>query len=233
MWQIPRARFSVAGIVVTVLTLAGCSGSTTGATNVGVLSATLTAQASCSGGTPYECSWYWEWGTGSKTWTSQTFGPVATTWSGQLTYNVTGLDEGYTYHYDLCGMGDSVSTFVCVGPSYFTTATVPNGRCIVSANPPTDSNGTLTPSAVVACGLKEPEIRVQIVDQKLITGGWTDDSIHGPYTFPAGFPPATTTTYTANSAYAHCSGAWHRTIANVWNLSTGAFYSSSSSGTDC
>ena len=47
-------------------------------------------------------------------------------WSGTMSYSVTGLTPGTTYSYQLCGEGDSISSFECIGsvngnPSEFTT----------------------------------------------------------------------------------------------------------------
>ncbi len=127
IWR--RGRLAVPAIAVAcAVVLSGCQAVTVPATNVGTTTATLNAQASCSGGKPVPCSWYWRWGTnGSFQSSSPLQGPVMATWSGTLSYPVTGLTPGTTYQYELCGEGDSVTSYVCVGASSggfqtFTTA---------------------------------------------------------------------------------------------------------------
>ena len=127
IWK--RGRFAVPAVALAcALVLTGCQAVTVPATNVGTTTANLNAQASCSGGKPVPCSWYWRWGTnGSFQFTSPLQGPVMTTWSGTLSYPITGLTPGTTYQYELCGEGDNVSSYGCVGASNggfetFTTA---------------------------------------------------------------------------------------------------------------
>jgi len=128
IWRRGR-RLAVPAIAVAcAIVLSGCQAVTVPATNVGTTTATLNAQASCSGGKPVPCSWYWRWGTnGSFQLSSPLEGPVMTTWSGTLSYPVTGLTPSTTYQYELCGEGDNVTSYVCVGASNggfqsFTTA---------------------------------------------------------------------------------------------------------------
>ena len=123
-----NARLVIPAVaLICAVVLSGCEGSTIPATNVGTTTATLNAQASCSGGVPTPCSWYWRWGTnGNYQYSSAIGGPVTTTWSGTLSYTVTGLTPGTTYGYELCGEGDNISSFVCLvsangTPSQFTT----------------------------------------------------------------------------------------------------------------
>ncbi len=109
-----------------VLVLSGCEGNTTPATGVGTTTAILNGQGSCSGGVPTPCSWYWRWGTnGNFQYSSAISGPAKATWSGTLSYQVTGLTPGTTYSYELCGEGDAQSSFICAGSgngiSQFTT----------------------------------------------------------------------------------------------------------------
>jgi hypothetical protein len=123
-----HARLVVPAIgIMCAVVLSGCQGSTNPATNVGMATATLNAQASCSGGVPTPCSWYWRWGTnGHYQYSSAVSGPTTAKWSGKLSYTATGLTPDTTYGYQLCGEGDAVTAFVCVGsangsPSQFTT----------------------------------------------------------------------------------------------------------------
>ncbi|HVT42713.1 MAG TPA: hypothetical protein VHD39_06985 [Acidimicrobiales bacterium] len=130
-----RARVAVPALaVVGVLILSSCQAVTAPATDVGTTTATLNATASCSGGTPVPCSWYWRWGTNDNfQFQSPLQGPAQTTWSGTLSYAVTGLTPGTTYQYQLCGKGDSVQSYECVGPyningfQTFTTASTGSG----------------------------------------------------------------------------------------------------------
>jgi len=150
-----HARLVVPAVaLICAVVLAGCQGTTTPATNVGTTTATLNAQASCSGGVPTPCSWYWRWGTnGNYQYSSAIQGPVTTTWSGTLNYIATGLTPGTTYSYQVCGEGDNVSSFVCLGsangtPSQFTTessgsSTIPSTTTTTS----TSTTTTTTPSS--------------------------------------------------------------------------------------
>jgi hypothetical protein len=135
--------------------LAGCSGNTTAATNVASTTATLNSQGQCDGGTPTPCSWYWRYGTGGNYQsTTPVQGPTTANTNGKvpLSANVTGLTPGATYQYQICGKGDNVSSFVCVGsdgtPNTSTSFTTqdpvtPNGRTI-SAQRFSDSIGVGT-----------------------------------------------------------------------------------------
>ena len=123
-----HARLVVPAVaIICAVVLSGCQGSTIPATNVGTATATLNAQASCSGGVPTPCSWYWRWGTnGQYQYSSAISGPLKATWSGTLSYTATGLTPGTTYGYQVCGKGDAVTVFACLGsangsPSQFTT----------------------------------------------------------------------------------------------------------------
>ena len=158
-----RLRRSAAGLLLALIVglLAACSGNTTAATNVGTTTATFSANVSCSGGSPYACSYYWQWGTGgSYQYSSTVNGPYKTTWSGTVTYSATGLQPGSTYQYQLCGMGDTVSAYVCVGPdgtpntaTYFTTT------ASAASTPPsfvTGAASSITTSGAVVSGTVYP-----------------------------------------------------------------------------
>ena len=108
--------------IICAVILSGCQGSTIPATNVGTTTATFNAQASCSGGVPTPCSWYWRWGTnGNYQYSSAIAGPFKSTYSGTLSYTATGLTPNTTYSYELCGEGDNISVFVCLTSANGTT----------------------------------------------------------------------------------------------------------------
>jgi hypothetical protein len=107
-----------AGVVIAV---AACSGNTTPATNVTTSSATLNAVGGCSGGSPTPCSYYWQYGTnGQYQLSTPVQGPCGpncnTNGNVALNVSVTGLSPNTTYQYQICGKGDNVSSYVCVGP---------------------------------------------------------------------------------------------------------------------
>jgi hypothetical protein len=152
-----RARVALPALtLVGVLVLSACQAVTAPPTNVGTTTATLNAQASCSGGVPVPCSWYWRWGTNNNfQFRSPMQGPAQTTWSGTLSYGVTGLSPGTTYQYQLCGEGDSTSSYECVGPNningfqVFTTASTGSSGTTSGGSSGSGSSGS---SALTAPG---------------------------------------------------------------------------------
>ena len=113
-----RRNYLLASALVTALVLAGCSGRTTGATNItvqgdGSVSAALNAIGSCS----QSCTAYVRWRVvGSSTWTNaQPFNVGAVT-NAPWWQTATGLVAGTQYEYQACGKEASYSQFVCVGP---------------------------------------------------------------------------------------------------------------------
>jgi hypothetical protein len=100
------------------IALAGCSGRTTGATNVtqqsnGSYSARLNAVGSCS----QSCAAYIRWRqVGTSAWTNGTqlnSGPID---NAPFAFTATGLAQRTQYEYQACGKEASFSAFVCVGP---------------------------------------------------------------------------------------------------------------------
>jgi hypothetical protein len=83
----------------------------------------LKGNVSCSGGAPTPCSWYFRWSIYSAfpatpaTQQTRASAPAAEhVTSVPVNADVTGLLPGTTYYFQLCGRGDSVATYVCVGP---------------------------------------------------------------------------------------------------------------------
>ncbi len=92
--------------------------------------ATLTASLACgdNGNREGNCYWYWEWGTANQyQYHSQTWGPVGTTCGDgckvAVTYSLYALAPHTTYHFQVCGKGDGVTQFICVGPTGGTPGT--------------------------------------------------------------------------------------------------------------
>ncbi len=106
-------------VVGAVALLVGCSGRTTGATNVTATSATLNFVASCGSGE--QCSWYVQYRVvKASSWTpvpSTPRGPVSGPVSNvALSEQATGLTSGAHYEYQVCGNSKPGNAFVCVGP---------------------------------------------------------------------------------------------------------------------
>lgn len=144
-----RRPVRIVALLLVAVFVAACSGYTTAASNVTASSATLNAEGSCAGGSPNPCYWYWQYGTnGQYQFTTPLQGPCGpdcnTNGDVALSASVTDLTPNTTYQYELCGKGDSDSTFYCVGPNggegtYETFTTSPE-RITYGY----DSNGRLT-----------------------------------------------------------------------------------------
>jgi hypothetical protein len=117
--------------VVAAVLVAGCTGYTTEATNIGEqtdgsYSAQLNFVVSCGSGE--QCSWYVHYRpVGTSTWTNvpaTPHGPVAGPVSDvSLSENVTGLTAGAQYEYQVCGSFQPGQQFICVGPDDQTNTT--------------------------------------------------------------------------------------------------------------
>jgi hypothetical protein len=130
MRSLPRLRLSLL-LVLAVVLLSGCAGNTTTATSITTTSATLGAQGSCD----TQCWFYfnvYEFGTGR--WVSTAVkGPIGRVQpAAAFTDTVTGLSPGRDYAYQVCGYGDGLTRWVCVGSdgsektrSYFSTPSHP------------------------------------------------------------------------------------------------------------
>jgi outer membrane protein assembly factor BamB len=136
-----------------VLVLAGCSGHTTGASNVTTTSAQLNFVGSCGSGE--HCSYYVQYRkSGASTWTqTPTRGPVpGPVTNASLSETATGLSDGTGYEYQACGNAQTTQPFTCVGPdgtsstkSTFTTTPVVSVTASPTSGPPT-TQATLTGS---------------------------------------------------------------------------------------
>ena len=110
------------GVVLAVsgALLAGCNGKTVAPTNVKYSSARLQASVSCDGTSP--CYYYfrtWDFSAGQWTYT-KVRGPFGKT-NGYVT-----VGEDFSFHpgtgngwlaYQVCGKGDGVTNWTCVGPN--------------------------------------------------------------------------------------------------------------------
>ena len=114
-------RFSVLALVLaTAALLAGCSGRTTGASDVTSSSALLTAAVSC--GARESCRSYFEyWPAGTpRAFSLKTEPqglPTGTAASFSLSASVTELRPNTTYRWVLCGSPNGGYHWVCVGPT--------------------------------------------------------------------------------------------------------------------
>jgi hypothetical protein len=109
--------------------LFGCVGYLTPAMNIGTTTATLVAQATCTGDTPSNPCAYWfqYWADGATRPTSTTHVAITGADTGAPVSNVTNLHPGTLYHSLFCGYGDSnipATGWWCNGPqsagqSYF------------------------------------------------------------------------------------------------------------------
>jgi Tol biopolymer transport system component len=138
-----RRRSGLGAIAaVAGLALAGCSGHTTGATQITTTSATLTAVGSCSSGE--SCEWYYEYWRANQPRSSgfrtPISGPVnAAVRNVKLSVRISGLTANTAYRWVICGSGNKSATFSCVGPA---------GRAgSTTADPPPDYQTFVTHSA--------------------------------------------------------------------------------------
>src|SRR5262249_29802696 len=104
-------------MLITAIALVGCGGATMAPTNVTRVTATLHGKASCAGG---PCWWFFRYGTNNLYQYRTPAHETATDTHGQELelpgQPVSDLTPGTTYQYQLCGLGDTVRQFTCVGP---------------------------------------------------------------------------------------------------------------------
>jgi hypothetical protein len=117
-----RKVFLVGLALGAVVLLAGCSGHTTGATNITTSSARLNAIGSCDNG---NCSAFMRWRpVGTSAWTNgPTINGIGKVSNVSWNQTASGLTAGTQYEYQTCGKEASWSTFVCVGPDGHSTTT--------------------------------------------------------------------------------------------------------------
>lgn len=128
-----------------VVLFAGCSGKTTGATNITHNSAKLHATGRCDAG--QTCTWYWEYwlangpryfGSYQVSKTTPVQGPVhGASPDVSLSAVITGLQPNTTYRWVFCGSPNNGANYVCVGPHGVGGST--------TADPPPDSETFTTP----------------------------------------------------------------------------------------
>jgi outer membrane protein assembly factor BamB len=105
-----------------VALLAGCSGRTTGATDIGaVISRTefyAFAKLNAVGSCDQHCTFFMRWRrSGTTAWTNGGQHSVGAIGRTAWHENVTGLDVFESYEYQACGKEDSYNSVVCVGPN--------------------------------------------------------------------------------------------------------------------
>jgi hypothetical protein len=118
-WSAWRDGLVLAVIAGVAFAMAGCSGYTEPALHVTATSAQLNAKGGCSNTAGHHCYYYWRWGkNGRFTRRTAVHGPVGNT-NGRRQIKITlkGLAPDTTYQYQLCGMGDGVKVYRCVGPN--------------------------------------------------------------------------------------------------------------------
>lgn len=117
---------STASAAALLLLLAGCDGVTTPPASITSTSATLTAEVNCAADAPDNpcLGWFqwWEDGPAPSVQSSQStpVGPVSSPVSEvTITHELSGLNPGGLYHYQVCGSGDTnipASGPLCTGP---------------------------------------------------------------------------------------------------------------------
>ena len=139
-------KLCVLGLTMGALVLlAGCSGKTTGTTDITHVSAKLHATGRCDGG--QTCTWYWEYwpanapryfGSHQVSKTTPVQGPVrGASADVPLSTVITGLESNTTYRWVFCGSPNNGADYVCVGPHGKGSST--------TADPPPDSETFRTP----------------------------------------------------------------------------------------
>lgn len=100
-------------LLITAALLSGCSGAAAPASNITASSAKLNAQGSCTS----SCAWYFRYhATGTTRWSVTPIRTVTGTFKNTaLTETASSLKAGEDYEYEVCGKGDQVTSFVCVG----------------------------------------------------------------------------------------------------------------------
>ena len=122
MAVIRTLRPPVALALLVLALLAGCSGRTTGATNISVSTSrvnfTATAQLNAIGSCSEQCTFFMRWRRiGTDAWTNGPSHSVGAIRPAPWSQTAEGLVPFDTYEYQACGKEDSQDTVVCVGPN--------------------------------------------------------------------------------------------------------------------
>ena len=187
-------KLSALGLALgAVVLLAGCSGKTTGATNVTTTSARLNASGSCDNP---NCSAYIRWRkVGTTTWTNgPTISGIGKVSNVPWAETATGLAAGVQYEYQACGKEASFgSTFVCVGPDGGTTST--QKFTTVTTGTPPDMRIEV-PTNAISTGL-DPDTGHRMLRFTHVT--W--DAGPGPFELDPTYDPRTGTATFVQSIY--------------------------------
>ena len=172
-------KLAILGLTLGALVLlAGCSGKTTGATDITHVSAKLHATGRCSAG--QTCTWYWEYwpahlpryfGSHQVSQETPVQGPVhGASANVPLSTVITGLAPGETYRWVFCGSPNNGDDYACVGPHGQGGST--------TADPPPDSETFFTaPFEGLAEGWDGTEWAVQTTP--IPTGASGDSDLSG------------------------------------------------------
>ncbi len=172
-----RRRGLLAAMALCALTLAACSGSTTGATNItlqtdGFYTAQLNAVGSCKS----TCSAYLRWRrVGTTTWTNGPTLNVGKLSNVPFSQTAIGLFASAQYEYQVCGKEASDPAIQCVGPngalnSTQIFATGPQGATLRSTW--TQLHPAVSPSPRGAVMAYDP-----VMGQTLLFGGYNNFSV--------------------------------------------------------
>lgn len=119
-----KLRRWVVGLAAVALVVAGCSGRTTGATNIEVFESgpggpppSASAQLNAIGSCRTSCTVFIRWrAVGASTWTNEPATSVGRVRNAPYSVTVSNLSPFTQYEYQVCGKEASWSGFVCVGP---------------------------------------------------------------------------------------------------------------------
>jgi outer membrane protein assembly factor BamB len=176
-----------------VLMLTGCSGHTTGASNVTTTSAQLNFVGSCGSGE--RCSYYVQYRkSGTSTWSqTPTRGPIpGPVTNASLSETATGLTDGTGYEYQACGNAQTTQAFSCVGPdgtpsTKSTFATTP----AMSLTPSPNSGAPGTQVSLTGSGFTAHEavdVYFDLTDESLVSADGSG-GISATLTLPASAQP--------------------------------------------
>ena len=190
-----RRWWVLALAALAAVVLVGCSGHTTGASNVTASSAQLNFVGSCGSGE--HCSYYVQYRkTGTSAWSkTPTRGPGTGPESNvSLSENVTGLTEGTQYEYQACGNAQTTQPFACVGPdgststtSTFTTVSAVSVTPAPAVGPPTTK---VTLAGLGFTAHEAVDVYFDLTDETLVSADGSG-SISATVTIPSSAQPGT------------------------------------------